>query len=214
MFSLDQTYCIEAGAPTRPIIPYKGVASQAFKPSFWVLLCHRFVFSMGSSRRTGGTLRGVVLRKHSSKRQASNRKRQVFTVATFNIQRISHIKMEAIIQDGYDLMALTELGGRPEEPWELDVKYPGRVFCNEPSDLSDPAAGAAVILSKRMSKHVMTHEAVGTRIVWVRLQGMHYNLLFVAAYIPQPNRAAPNRAQTLQELESTCRTLRKRYPSA
>ena len=68
----------------------------------------------------------MVRRKHSSKRQASNRKRQVFTAATFNIQRISHIKVEAIIQDGYmyDMMALTELGGRPEETWELDVKYP------------------------------------------------------------------------------------------
>ena len=129
------------------------------------------------------------------------------------MQRISHIKVEAILQDGYDLMALTELGGRPKEAWEIDVKYPNRVFCSEPSDLSDPAAGAAVVLSKRMSRHVMAFEAVGTRIVWVRLQGMHYNLLFIAAYIPQKSRAAPNQAQTLQQLESTCRTLRKRYPN-
>ena len=72
----------------------------------------------------GKPLRRVVRRKHSSKRQASNRKQQIFTAATFNVQRISHIKMEAILQDGYDLMALTELGGRPKEAWEIDVKYP------------------------------------------------------------------------------------------
>ena len=155
----------------------------------------------------------MVRRKHSSKRQASNRKRQVFTAAIFNIQRISHIKVEAIIQDGCDMMALTELGGRPEETWELDIKYPNRVFCSELTDSSDPAAGAAVILSKRMAKHVMNFERVGTRIVWVRLQGMHYNLIFMAVYIPQKARAAPNQAQTIQELESTCRILRKRYPN-
>ena len=51
--------------------------------------------------------------------------------------------MEAVIGDNYDMMALTELWDRPKESWELGVKYPGRVFCSEPTDSTDPAAGAA-----------------------------------------------------------------------
>ena len=53
-----------------------------------------------------------------------------------------------------DMVALTELWDRPKAGkggWELDTKYPGRVFRSEPTDESDPAAGAAVILSNQMA---------------------------------------------------------------
>ena len=79
--------------------------------------------------------------------------------------------MEAVIGDNYDMMALTELWDRPKESWELGVKYPGRVSCSEPTDSTDPAAGAAVILSKRMANRLITWKAEGTRFVWVRLEG-------------------------------------------
>ena len=71
----------------------------------------------------------------------------------------------AVISDNYDMVALTELWDRPKESWELDIKYPGRVFCSEPTDRTDLAAGAAVILSKRMAARLITWKAEGTRFV-------------------------------------------------
>ena len=91
---------------------------------------------------------------HKRRQRASLRER--FTVATWNCNHISHQKVEAVISDNYDMLALIELWDRPKESWELDIRYPGRVFCSEPTNDSDPAAGAAVILSKRMAARVIT----------------------------------------------------------
>ena len=105
----------------------------------------------------------MILMKHPPKLKIANKKRQRagdrFTVATWNCNHISHQKMEAVIGDNYDMMALTELWDRPKESWELDIKYPGRVFCSEPTDSTDLAAGAAVILSKRMAARLTTWKA-------------------------------------------------------
>ena len=120
--------------------------------------------------------------------------------------------MEAVIGDNYDMMALTELWDRPKESWELDIKYPGRVFCSEPTDRTDPAAGAAIILSKRMAARLITWKAEGTRFVWVRLEGQFYNILFIAAYIPHKMRVNPTQSQSLSALERLCHTLQAKYP--
>ena len=120
--------------------------------------------------------------------------------------------MEAVISDNYDMMALTELWERPKESWELDIKYPGRVFCSEPTDRTDLAAGAAVILSKRMAARLITWKAEGTRFVWVRLEGQFYNILFISAYIPHKTKVNPTQSQSLSALERLCHTLQAKYP--
>ena len=120
--------------------------------------------------------------------------------------------MEAVIQDNYDLMALTELWDRPKKGWELEIKYPGRVFCSEATDETDPAAGAAIILSKRMAQRLMQVQAVGTRIIWCRIEGQFYNIIFISAYVPHKTRTDPTQAQNMQELSTLCQTLQTKYP--
>ena len=120
--------------------------------------------------------------------------------------------MEAIIQDNYDLMALTELWDRPKQGWELEIKYPGRVFCSEATDETDPAAGAAIILSKRMAQRLMQVQAVGTRIIWCRIEGQFYNIIFISAYVPHKTRTDPTQAQNMQVLQTLCHTLQTKYP--
>ena len=48
----------------------------------------------------------------------------------------------------------------------------------------DPAAGVAIILSKRMRKLIDKAGHVGTRITWVRIRGPMCPLFFIAVYIP------------------------------
>ena len=158
----------------------------------------------------------MILMQQPAKLKVANKKRQRasdrFTVATWNCNHISHQKMEAVIGDNHDMMALTELWDRPKESWELSIKYPGRVFCSEPTDSTDPAAGAAVILSKRMAIRLITWKAEGTRFVWVRLEGQFYNILFISAYIPHKTKENPTQSQSLSALETLCHTLQAKYP--
>ena len=111
-------------------------------------------------------------------------RRVTYDIAAWNIQRISQCKIELCFEQNYDLMALTELGDRPHDAWEFGLKYPGRIMCSDPSLPTDPAAGAAILLSARVAKLVITWEAQGTRIVWVRLRGADYNTIFVSVYVP------------------------------
>ena len=76
-------------------------------------------------------------------------RRVTYDVAAWNIQRISQCKIELCFEQNYDLMALTELGDRPHDAWEFGLKYPGRIMCSDPSLPTDPAAGAAILLSGR-----------------------------------------------------------------
>jgi exonuclease III len=64
-----------------------------------------------------------------------------------------------------------------------------------------------------MAKQVITWEAQGTRIVWVRLRGADYNTIFVSVYVPHKYRACPSQAEMLQELETLCRMLQHKFPT-
>ena len=139
--------------------------------------------------------------------------RTEITAATWNIQYLTFDKLEPVMEENYDMLALTELHDRPHEGWDLDIKYPGRVFCSDPSNSTDTAAGAAVLLSTRMAKRLISWQACGTRIVWVRIEGHTYNLIFIAVYVPHKYRTEPSQADTLQEIDTLCRTLRHKYPA-
>ena len=87
------------------------------------------------------------------------------------------------------------------------------MFCSDPSNSTDTAAGAAVLLSRRMAKRLISWQACGTRIVWVRIEGHTYNLIFIAVYVPHKYRTEPSQAETLQEIDTLCRILRHKYPA-
>ena len=47
--------------------------------------------------------------------------------------------------------------------------------------------------------------------MWVRIEGHTYNLTFIAVYVPHKYRTAPSQAETLQEINTLCRTLWHKY---
>ena len=65
----------------------------------------------------------------------------------------------------------------------------------------DPDSGVAILLSQRFSKRILAKGAIGSRIVWVRLDGPTCPLFVVCAYIPHKYRtAAPQAADTIADL--------------
>lgn len=78
---------------------------------------------------------------------------------------------------------------------------------DEQGKLLDPAAGVAILLSKRMVKKIHSKDFVGSRIAWVRLQGPTCFIFFVVVYIPHKYRNKPPYAQdTLIELDTLLRS--------
>ena len=76
----------------------------------------------------------------------------------------------------------------------------------------DPASGVTILLSQRFSSRILTQGAVGSRIVWVRLEGPVCPLFVVCAYIPHKYRKSPPRAadtiHALNNLLSICKDLK------
>ena len=73
----------------------------------------------------------------------------------------------------------------------------------------DPAAGVAILLSKRMADKVMSWGNVGARIVWVRLAGPICNLFVVVTYIPHKGRVSPSADDTIGELHTLLKSVAK-----
>eukprot|EP01050_Picozoa_sp_SAG11_P017141 SAG11_NODE_2433_length_3367_cov_22.584455_3_plen_176_part_00 len=65
---------------------------------------------------------------------------------------------------------------------------------------SDPAAGVAIVLSKRMARAVMSHGQVGSRIKWVMLETTTYPVVVFGVYVPHHGRTCPAMEDTLGEL--------------
>ena len=47
--------------------------------------------------------------------------RTEITAATWNIQYLTFDKLEPVMEENYDMLALTELHDRPHEGWDLDI---------------------------------------------------------------------------------------------
>ena len=74
---------------------------------------------------------------------------------------------------------------------------------------TDPAAGVAILLSARMAKRIMSSGCVGTRIVWVRIEGPICNLFVVVVYIPHKGRTNPSAQDTIKQLMELLSTVRR-----
>eukprot|EP01050_Picozoa_sp_SAG11_P019925 SAG11_NODE_3254_length_2576_cov_6.225676_5_plen_121_part_00 len=69
---------------------------------------------------------------------------------------------------GADLTVLLETAGKEQKlaaAWGSN-----RMLVADAPPKSDPAAGVAIVLSKRMARAVMSHGQVGSRIKWVMLK--------------------------------------------
>ena len=89
-----------------------------------------------------------------------------------------------------DVLGLTELHNLQNED-----KYLSTLFITAPNakigkdgKSTDPAAGVAIMLSAKMRDKIHKSGSIGSRIVWVRLQGPICPIFFIVTYIPHKYR--------------------------
>ena len=124
-------------------------------------------------------------------------------------ERLNYCKML-----NYDILGLTELHNvHNKKQWcgKHWITSEDAAIDAEGKNL-DPAAGVAILLSKRFSKKILAQGSVGARIVWVRLDGPVCPLFVVCVYIPHKYRkATPQAADTIHELSdllTNCKNLK------
>ena len=114
----------------------------------------------------------------------------------------------------FDILGLTELhNAQNKKNWQK--KY---WITSEDAKLDDngknmdPASGVTILLSPRFSSKILSQGSVGSRIVWVRLEGPVCTLFVVCAYIPHKYRkTTPQAADTIADLNgllSNCKALK------
>ena len=110
----------------------------------------------------------------------------------------------------YDILALTELRNKQNNP-NFTSKFwiPSAQAETKQGKCTDPAAGVAILLSKRMKRHIDKSVFVGTRIAWVRLRGPVCPIFFVVSYIPHKYRNTPQTTDTLTQLHELLKTVPK-----
>ena len=113
---------------------------------------------------------------------------------------------------GYDVLALTELHNKQNNPnFSSDLWIPSaQAEEDAQGKCTDSAAGVAILLSKRMRRHIDKAGHVGTRIAWVRLRGPICPIFFIVVYVPHKYRTkAPQAADTLAQLDALIKTVPK-----
>ena len=122
-------------------------------------------------------------------------------LATWNCGGLTGAALGLADDLGYDVLALTETHDRG--------KFGSDLFTGEVPDDGDRSAGVAIMLSKRTRRAVMFSGAVASRLAFVRLKGVVFNLFIIAAYIPHSGRKEPSMEEIYDELDK----LLRRVPS-
>ena len=113
-------------------------------------------------------------------------------------ERLNYCKMLK-----FDILGLTELHNiHNKKAWR------GRhwitsddVNIDEEGNLTDSASGVGILLSRRFSSKILAKGSIGSRIVWVRLQGPVCPLFVVCAYVPHMYRkSAPFAEDIIQQI--------------
>ena len=114
--------------------------------------------------------------------------------ATYNVNGLYKVIKNLILKYDFDLISLTET-----HEWRDDDLL--SIYSDIPNK-KDKWSGTALLINKRLVKHVITQGCIGSRIVYCRLRGLACNIFVISVYIPQRNRKAPDQNDTYNELES------------
>ena len=115
--------------------------------------------------------------------------------ATWNCCGLSPTQKQLCLEMDYDILGLTEThdkGATAGSPNFIPA---------EPAPENDSAAGVALLLSQRMSKNVLHHGCIGSRIVYARFSGAVSNIFVICVYVPNANSTNPSRVNTLSDLD-------------
>ena len=110
------------------------------------------------------------------------------------------------------MFTLTEIHNKQNNPnFTSDLWVPSaQASVDEKGKCQDSAAGVAILLSKRMCRHIDKAGHVGTRIAWVRLKGPICPIFFIAVYVPHKYRTkAPRASDVLAQLDALIKTVPK-----
>ena len=114
----------------------------------------------------------------------------------------------------FDVLGLTELHNvHNKKAWRKKYWITSEDAKSDDSGKCfDPASGVAILLSHRFSTRILAQGSVGSRIVWVRLDGPVCPLFIVCVYVPHKFRkTAPLATETLTQLDgllSNCKALK------
>ena len=132
--------------------------------------------------------------------------------ATWNCWSYSNERHTYCKSLDYDVFGLTELHNKQNNPnfssklWIPSAQAQG----HEDDKCNDKAAGVAILLSKRMGRHIDKSGHVGSRIAWVRLKGPVCHIFFIVAYISHKyHKTTLQASDTLAELTSLIKTIPK-----
>ena len=114
----------------------------------------------------------------------------------------------------FDVLGLTELHMvQNKKIWQCS-----RWISSEDAEVDeqgaslDPASGVGIMLSQRFAKRVLGQGSVGSRIVWVRIDGPVCPLFIVCVYVPHKYRQQPCAADVLAQLDkllADCKKIKK-----
>ena len=135
-------------------------------------------------------------------------------MALWNPWGLSNERMNYCKAMNYDILGLPELHNAHNSK-----KWRGKHWItsedaqiDEQGQNLDPASGVGIMLSQRFAKKVLAKGDVGSRIVWVRLEGPVCTLFVVCAYVPHKFKQTAPMAQDvisqIDELLSNCKKLK------
>ena len=133
-------------------------------------------------------------------------------IGTWNCWSLSNERYLYCQGLNYDILGLTELHNIQAKEQFQDKTWihssPAQV--DSQGKCNDPAAGVAIMLSKKMATKILGQGHVGTRIAWVRLKGPVCNIFYIVVYVPHKGRTvAPQAEDTIAQLTQLLQTVKK-----
>ena len=136
------------------------------------------------------------LRKHWSSKERDAE------IAFWNPWSHSNERHEYCKTLGTDILGLGEL-----HDIQCKDTFQGKTWiCSQAAEekdgkCTDPAAGVAILLSKRFANKVLSSGCVGSRIVWARIEGPVCNLFVIVTYIPHKGRVNPSAHDAISQIK-------------
>ena len=123
-------------------------------------------------------------------------------LATWNCSGLTITQKQLCSEWAFDILGLTKTHDKGT------IKTSSIFLPAEPAPENDRAAGVALLLSTKISKCVLHHGNVGSRIVYARIKGAVCNLFVICAYVPHSKHVNPTRDDILRKLDELLRKVK------
>ena len=140
----------------------------------------------------------------TKKSKSWNKRYRQLKIDCWNPWGMSNERLNYIKEMEFDILGVTELhNSQNKSTWKSRRWITSEdAEVDEQGKSSDPTAGVVILLSKNFTSNVLSQGSVGSRIVWVRLEGPICPLFVVCVYIPHKyKKSSPNAEETIAQLE-------------